>query len=73
MSVLSAIYYFLVMQGSVRQERKPLLPFLGPFQLIIPQLWNATGNQARIRLIICLLLFGIFFGALTLLMNLPLQ
>jgi hypothetical protein len=63
---------FFSMVGSAKPEKKTLLPFLGPLLFFIPQLWDEMGNRARIRLIICILLFVIFFGALTLLMKMPL-
>jgi hypothetical protein len=68
-----ALYYFITMHGSVRPERKPLLPFLGPFHLLFPQLWNKTGNRARVMFMVCTLLFGLLFGVMTILLNIPLD
>jgi len=70
-SVVFMIYYFFAMHAGVREERRNILPFLGPFQFFIPQLWNERGNRARIKLLICFLLFFAFFGALTLILKLP--
>ena len=70
-SILFGIYYGTMMHGNVKPGAKPLLPFTGPFQLLIPQLWNEEGNRARTRLIISLLLFGVFFGACFLLLKVP--
>ena len=69
-SVVFMIYYFFAMHAGVREERRNILPFLGPFQLFIPQLWDERGNRARVRLIICILLFGAFFGATALIFHL---
>lgn len=69
-SVVFMIYYFFAMHAGVREERRHIIPFLGPFQLFIPQLWDERGNRARIRLLICFLLFFAFFGAVMLILRL---
>ena len=70
-SILFAIYYFMTMHQNVKARAKPFLPFTGPFQLLIPRLWSEEGNVARFKLIVSLLLFGLFFGAAILLLKVP--
>jgi len=70
-SMLFAIYYFSRMHRNVKPGAKPLIPFTGPFQFLTPQLWNEEGNRARVRLIIALFLFGLFFGAGFLVLKVP--
>ena len=72
-STLFAIYYFFTMHANVKPGAKPLIPFTGPFQFFIPQLWNQEGNRARVRLIVSLLLFGLFVGAVFLMLNGPIE
>jgi hypothetical protein len=67
------VYYFFAMHAGARAEKKHILPFLGPFQLFIPQLWDERGNRARIRLIVSILLFAAFFGGGMLLLKLPIE
>jgi hypothetical protein len=59
-STLLMVYYFFVMHGNVKPKAKPFIPFTGPFQLFIPQLWNEQGNSARMKLIVSLC-FMVFF------------
>jgi hypothetical protein len=61
-SVLFMVYYLIAMQTNVRPEKKRILPFLGPLQVFLPQMWNVRGNQARNRLIISILVFAVFFS-----------
>ena len=63
------LYYFFFMLGSVKPEKKRYLPFLGPFALFIPQLWDEGGNRARVRVFVFALLFGACFGAMALVIN----
>jgi len=71
-AVLFASYYIAVMQRGVRPERRSLfLPFLGPLQLLIPQLWTEDGNRARIRFLICILVFVICLAIIELIKSLP--
>ena len=70
-STLFVVYYFMRMHQNVKHRAKPFVPFTGPFQLLIPRLWNEEGNVARIKLIVSLLLFGLFFGAAILLLKVP--
>lgn len=72
-STVFMIYYFFAMHVGVRPERKQALPFLGPFQLFVPQLWDESGNRARIRLVISILFVAAFFGAGMLLLKLPIE
>ena len=71
--ILFALYYFITMLGSAKPEKKHLLPFLGPFLLVFPQLWNTVGNRARVRFVVCIVLFGLFFGAMAVLLNIPFE
>lgn len=72
-SIVLMLYYLFAMHAGVRAERMYLLPFLGPFQLFIPQLWDESGNRARIRLIAFTLLSAAFYGAGMLLLKLPIE
>ena len=68
-SVLFGIYYVGVMHRGVKPDKKPFLPFLGPFQLFIPQLWNEEGNRARGRFLVCISLFLLLFGTVSLILS----
>jgi hypothetical protein len=72
-SILFALYYFFAMHAGVRPEKKYIVPFLWPFQLFIPQLWRESGNRARVRFLISVLLFCIFFGAGMMLLKMPVK
>jgi hypothetical protein len=68
-SIALMLYYFLFMLGSVRSDKKQYLPFLGPFALLLPQLWDEGGNRARARVFLFALLFGACFGGIALAIN----
>jgi hypothetical protein len=68
-SALLMVYYMFAMHGSVKPDKRPLLPFLGPFQLVLPQLWDEIGNRARVRFMISALSFGFFFACTALLLK----
>ena len=63
LSILFAIYYWVVMHANVIPAKKKFLPFTGPLQFILPHLWNEAGNRARIKLILSFLIFGICFAS----------
>jgi hypothetical protein len=60
------LYNFFFMLGSVKQEKKRYLPFLGPVVFFIPQLLDDDGNRARVKTLLCALLLGACFGGLAL-------
>ena len=71
-SIVFVIYYHFAMDANVKPRSKPFLAFLGPFSLMLP-LYNEEGNRARIKFVICVLLFGVFFGTCALILKLPLD
>lgn len=70
--VLVGIYSVIEMRSEARIGKIPLL-LLGPFILILPQLFNDRGNRARKRLVLSSLLFFVLFGVCKLLLSIPLQ
>jgi hypothetical protein len=60
MSLLFSIYNFIVMLAGVKQEKKKIINFLGPFILFIPQLYDDIGNKARLRALLYIVLMVVF-------------
>jgi hypothetical protein len=56
-------YNFVVMLAGVKQEKKRIIQFLGPFAFFLSELYDDIGNRARVRAIIYILLAIIFVAA----------
>ena len=63
-SVVSMLYFFVVMHAGIRPERTVLAQFLGPLLLVAPGLLTEEGERARTRLLISIALFVVLFGGL---------
>jgi hypothetical protein len=61
LSVFFILYYFYTMLANVRPEKRNRMQLLGPFSFLLPNLWNDKGNSARIKLLISMFLFALFF------------
>jgi hypothetical protein len=61
-SVLSMIYFFFLMLGGVKPERRMLSQFLGPMMVLVPGLLNDEGKRARNRFLVSVLFVAIFYG-----------
>ena len=63
-SVVSMLYFFVVMNAGIRPERKMLALFLGPLLLVAPGFLTEEGERARTRLLISIALCVFLFGGL---------
>ena len=68
-ATLCMLYYFALMQKGVKGEKKSLTNVLGPLSLFIPQVFDEQGNQARIKMLYFMLLFGVCFAGAMLILN----
>jgi hypothetical protein len=64
--VLSAMYNFLGIIGSIKPKYKRISRFMGPFTLIYPGILDKEGEKYKVRFIISVIGFSAFFLFLSL-------
>jgi len=65
-SISFAFYYFVLMLRNLKPEHKITANFLAPIAFFLPHLWNQSGNMARIKFLISILLCLLFLCAIAL-------